>query len=545
MENVTVGDVPKAGRREWFGLAVLALPTLLVSFDIFVLLLALPHLARDLGADSNQQLWVMDIYGFLLAGFLLTMGTLGDRIGRRKLLLTGATLFGVASVLSAYSTSPGMLIASRALLGVAGATLAPSTLALISNMFRDPKQRAAAIGMWGGTFTLGAIIGPITGGILLEHFWWGSVFLLGVPAMVLLLVVGPLVLPEYKDANAGRLDLPSVVLSLAMMLPVIYGIKTLARSGWHTLPVVAIVFGVAVGVTFVRRQRKLDDPLLDLSLFSDRSFSTALGSLLCYSLVGGATMFFASLYFQLVAGLSSLQAGLGLLPGMATATVAFIITPMLASRFRPAYIIAGGLVGTVAVLVVYSQVGAHGGTATLMVGFAIYAFCGAPLVALGTNLVVGAAPPERAGSAGSMAQISNEFGGTLGGAIMGTIGFAVYRHQVADTIPAGVPADAAAAARDSMAGAAAAAANLPERVGSALLTPARAAFANGLNTVSVIGAVLLAGVAVLIATRLRHVPPLGQAEPAAAETEAAPAAALISDADEPETDDGIWATKSA
>src|SRR6266496_6056794 len=196
----------RATHREWLGLAVLALPTLLLSLDVSVLYLALPPLSADLHADSTQQLWILDIYSFLLAGFLVTMGTLGDRIGRRRLLLGGAAAFGIASVLAAFSTSAGMLIAARALLGLAGATLAPSTLSLIRSMFADPRQRTVAVGVWISSYSAGGAIGPLLGGVLLEWFWWGSVFLLAVPVMALLLL-GPVLLPEYRDPEAGRLDL--------------------------------------------------------------------------------------------------------------------------------------------------------------------------------------------------------------------------------------------------------------------------------------------------------------------------------------------------
>ncbi|WP_228386188.1 MFS transporter [Streptomyces katsurahamanus] len=195
----------KATRREWLGLMVLVLPALLLSVDLTVLYLALPHLAEDLQPSSSQQLWILDVYGFMLAGLLVTMGTLGDRIGRRKLLLIGGAFFGIASVIAAYSTSPEMLIASRALLGFAGATLAPSTLALITNMFRNPKERATAIAVWTSCFVGGGVIGPVLGGFMLSTFWWGSVLLLAVPVMVLLLVAGPVLLPEYRNPDAGRL----------------------------------------------------------------------------------------------------------------------------------------------------------------------------------------------------------------------------------------------------------------------------------------------------------------------------------------------------
>ena len=515
---MTVDATPRAGRREWIGLAVLTLPTFLVSIDIFVLLLALPVLSGDLGASGNEQLWINDIYGFMLAGFLVTMGTLGDRVGRRRLLLIGAAVFGVLSAVTAYSTSPEMLILSRAALGIAGATLMPSTLSLIVVMFQDPQQRARAFGLWGGTFTLGALFGPLVGGVLLNSFWWGSVFLLGVPVMLILLVAGPLVLPEFRNEEAGRIDPASVVLSLAALLPVIYGIKELARDGWAVLPVAAIAVGVIAGIAFGRRQHRLADPVLDLRLFKHRAINTALISQLGYAVVGGGTMLFMMLYFQLVRGMSTLEAGLAMVPGMAAATLGFmVVVPWLASRMRPAYLIAIGMTGTATMLLLFTQASVDGGTPLLVIGFAIFSFCGSPLVALGTNLIVGSAPPEQAGSAGSMAQMSNEFGGTLGAALLGTIGFAVYRGQMDGQVPSGLPADQASAAGDSMAGAVTAAAELPASVADALLVPARDSFVSGLHSIAAIGAVVLYGVAILIATRLRHLPPIGQEEEQAPE----------------------------
>jgi len=267
----------RAGRREWIGLAVLALPTLLVALDIGALFLALPHLSSDLQATSAQQLWITDSYGFMLAGFLITMGTLGDRIGRRRLLLIGAVAFTVASVLAAYSTSAEMLIVSRGLLGVAGATLSPSTLALISNMFRDDRQRGMAISLWATCQFGGAALGPVIGGLMLASFWWGSVFLLGVPVMVLLLICAPALLPEYRNPEAGRVDLASVALSLAAIVPAVYGIKELAASDADTPAVAigAVVGGVIVGVVFARRQLTLADPLLDLRLFDQPAIRVA------------------------------------------------------------------------------------------------------------------------------------------------------------------------------------------------------------------------------------------------------------------------------
>jgi MFS transporter, DHA2 family, multidrug resistance protein len=474
----------------------------------------MPTLTADLKPTSTQQLWILDAYGFLLAGFLITMGTLGDRIGRRRLLLTGAAGFGAASVLAAYSTSPGMLIAARALLGIAGATLAPSTLSLISTMFRDPRQRSMAIGVWLVSLMGGTAVGPVVGGVMLEHFWWGSVFLLGVPAMVLLLALGPALLPEYRAPNAGRLDLASVGLSLATILPIIYALKELARHGLQPLPVAAAAVGLLSGVHFVRRQRRLADPLLDLRLFADAAFSTALVGMLLNTMLPGATMVLITQYLQLVEGLSPLRAGLWLLPTVAAGMAGFQLSPLAARKVRPAHLIAAGMAVSVAGLLLITRAGATSGLAAVVTGLALINVGAGPLVTLGTNLVIGAAPPEKAGSAASMAQTSNEFGFALGIAVMGTIGTAVYRGQVA--IPAGVPAGAASATRDSLAGATAAAQHLPDQVAAALLTPAREAFTAGMQAVAAISAVLLLGVAVLAATVFRHIQPIG-AEPESAD----------------------------
>lgn len=501
---------PRAGKREWIGLAVLALPTLLVSIDVYVMLLALPHFSADLGAGGTQQLWIMDIYGFMLAGFLVTMGTLGDRIGRRKLLMMGASAFAAASVLAAYSVTPEMLIVARALLGIAGATLAPSTLSLISTLFKDPGQRGTAIGIWAMCFSVGAVIGPLVGGLMLEHFWWGSVFLLGVPAMVLLLALGPVLLPEYRNADAGRLDLVSVALSLAAILPIVYGLKELAKHGWEPTALAAIVVGVVVGVIFVRRQRALTSPLLDVRLFAHRAFSTALVSMMFGTFLMGSIMMFITQHFELVQGLSPFQTGLWMLPAVIANTVSFLVSPMLARRFRPAYCISIGLAISVSGLLVITQVTADSAPYVLATGFAIIFLGAGPLVTLGTGLVIGTAPQDKAGSAAAINETSGQFGFALGIAALGSIGAAVYRVTIA--IPGDVPANAAETAKESITDAVSAAAALPARLGEAVLATARDAFTTGLNVIAAVSAIMLAGVAVMTVALLRHVPPTGQAE---------------------------------
>ncbi|WP_150238125.1 MFS transporter [Nocardiopsis quinghaiensis] len=509
---MTTQSAPRAGRKEWVGLAVLTLASMLVSFDVFVLLLALPNLTADLGVNSTQQLWVMDIYGFMVGGFLVTMGTLGDRIGRRKLLMIGAVAFGAASVTAAFSTSPEMLIAARALLGIAGATLAPSTLALISNMFLDPKQKGTAIGMWAGAFTLGAIIGPITGGVMLEYFWWGSVFLLAVPAMVVLLVLGPLVLPEYRSPEPGRLDLMSVLLSLLMILPFVYGVKELARIGWEPLPIAAVLLGVVGGAAFVRRQLVLDDPLLDLRLFKNGQLTVALVVMLMYSMLTGTALFFISQFFQSVLGLTPFQAALALIPGLAVGTVSVVLAPTLAQRFRPSLLIGGGLLVVAAGLLMLLLVGPESGVVLPVAGFMVWCLGGGPGLALGMNLVVGGAPPEKAGSAASLPQVSNEMGTSLGIATVGTLGAFVYSTQAAEATPDGVPSDTAAAMTDNVAGAVAASEELGGSTGSQMTLVAQEAFTSGLHVVALVSAVLLVATAVLVFVRLRHVPPIGAEE---------------------------------
>jgi len=496
----------RATRREWIGLAVLALPTLLIALDVSVLYLALPQISADLDASSTQQLWILDIYSFMIAGFLVTMGTLGDRIGRRKLLLIGAAAFGVASVAAALSTSAEMLIATRALLGIAGATLGPSTMALIRNMFPDPRQMQTALGAWMFCFMGGMALGPLVGGILLQAFWWGAAFLLGVPFMVLLLVVGPFLLPEYRDENAGSLDLRSVALSLTAILPVIYGLKELARGGFATVPVLAVVVGVAFGVSFVRRQRRLADPLLDLTLFTRPVFSTALGIMLLSGIVMAGISLMTTMYLQVVEGLSTLQAGLWMLPTNIVMAIGSLVAPRLTTRFRTPHIMAAGLLAGAAGFVLMSLVDGAGDRPLLITGL-VLATGGISLpLPLVMGAVLGAAPPEKAGSAASLSETGAEFGIAAGVATLGTLGTFIYRHGLADSLPAGVPAGVADAARDSISAAAAAAGQLPGPLGGRLMDAANGAFASGLSTVAVVGAVAFAGLALAALFVLRDEP---------------------------------------
>jgi DHA2 family multidrug resistance protein-like MFS transporter len=399
VDGVT-GAVAKAGRREWLGLAVLALPCLLYSMDLTVLYLALPQLSADLKPTSTQLLWITDIYGFLLAGLLITMGTLGDRIGRRRLLLIGALGFGAASLLAAFAASAEMLIIARALLGVAAATLAPSTLALIRNMFLDEQQRTVAVGIWIASFSVGAAIGPLVGGALLQFFWWGSVFLAGLPIMALLLVLGPLLLPEFRDPAPGRLDLASAALSLFSILGLVYGLKQTAAVGFGTRPLFALLFGIFLAVVFVRRQQGLDDPLVDVGLFRSAAFTTTVAAMCVAVFLVAGTDFFLGQYLQLVFDKSPLVAGLWLLPGVAGLVTGSLLAPPLVARARAAHLLTAALALTAAGAVALTQLQVGHGLAALVAGTTTIGLGAGVVGTLATDFVVSAAPAERRRSLG-------------------------------------------------------------------------------------------------------------------------------------------------
>ena len=497
----TANARPGAGWREWVGLAVLCLPTFLVAMDFSVLYLAVPHLTAALAPSGIQQLWIVDIYGFLIAGFLVTMGRLGDQIGRKRLLLIGAAVFGVASVAAAFSTSPGMLIASRALLGVAGAAVTPSVLALVTGMFTDERRRSRAIAVYLTCFMGGLTLGPLVGGVLLEYFWWGSVFLVSVPGIVLLLMFGPFLLPEQQAPRAGKLDPVSVVLSLATILPFIYGLKELARHGWEWFPAVALVFGIAVGVVFVQRQRRLEHPLLELRMFGNRTFSSALTLMFVTSVVGTGTLLLVTLYLQNVAGLTPLAAGLFLVVPNVLMIVGNLSTPSLANHIRPAYLISGGLLVAGVGYLIFTLADSTSGPTTIFIAMCVAMIGTAPLAALCNHLAMGAVPPEKAGSGASIVQTTNEFGLGLGIAALGT---AVYRSNVEGALGT-VPPDAADAARESIDRAVAVSGSLPTGQGADLLAAAREAFTSGLHVVGIVSAIFYAGLAVLAIRAFKHV----------------------------------------
>ncbi|MGW2112587.1 MFS transporter [Streptomyces sp. NPDC001948] len=484
-------ELHRPGR--WIALSVLVLAVLLVAIDATVLGLATPFLTEDLEPTGTQLLWIGDVYSFVIAGLLVSMGSLGDRIGRKKLLLCGATAFGAVSVLNAYAHTPEMMILARALLGVAGATLMPSTLALIRNLFHDPRERSLAIGIWGAMASAGAAVGPVVGGLLLEHFWWGSVFLINLPVMAVLVVVGAKMIPESRNPAPGPWDLPSVALSFVGMIGVVYAIKELAAHGPSTGTIAAGIGGVAALCWFVRRQLTLPAPLLDIRLFHHRGFSAAVLADLLTILGLSGLVFFLSQFLQLVQGRGPLEAGLAELPAAVGAVVAGLIAGRAARRFSVRSVVSGGL----------AAIGLALAAVTLIHKETSYPLIGAVLLVVGvgagfaftvtSDVILSSVPKEQAGSAGAVSETAYELGAALGIALLGSIVTGVY--QEFDT-PGGVPSGPAAAAHESLGGAVEAAHGLPAQQGQALVSAAQESFVEGLGLAAGVGAAVLLATAV-------------------------------------------------
>jgi MFS transporter, DHA2 family, multidrug resistance protein len=468
--------------RNWLALGVLTLAVLLIGVDGTVLALATPFIGQDLGATGTQILWIGDVYSFVLAALLLTMGSIGDRIGHKKLLLCGATLFGVVSAVTAYAPTAELLIVARALLGVAGATLAPATLALIRGLFPQPRERSIAVGIWASAFSAGAAFGPVLGGLLLEHFWWGSVFLINVP------VGGIVLLPEHRNPQPGPWDLPSVGLSMLGMLGVVYAIKEGAANGLRIDIVAAGVVGAAALVLFVRRQLRLPIPLIDVRLFRNRRFSGVVAANLLSVLGLSGALFFLSQFFQLVQGYSPLKAGLAELPAAVAATIFGVLAGVAVGRWSQRSVLTTGLalVGVAMVSLIPLHPDAaypHLATSLLALGVGLgLAFT------VASDVILASVPKERVGAAAAVSETAYELGMALGIATLGSIVTGVYRGF---DVPPGTPSSVAASSRDSLAGAVEAAATMPADKAVALLEAAQGEFTRGLAIASGVGAVLL------------------------------------------------------
>jgi MFS transporter, DHA2 family, multidrug resistance protein len=500
----TETEAPRVGARGWAALVVLMLPVLLVSVDNTVLSFALPEISISLAPSGAEQLWIIDVYPLVLAGLLVTMGTLGDRFGRRRLLLIGATGFAVVSALAAFAPTAGLLIAARALLGFFGAMLMPSTLSLLRSIFQNRDQRRMAIAVWASAFSAGSALGPIVGGFLLEHFAWGSVFLIAVPVLIPLLIAAPLLVPESRDPNPGRIDPLSIALSMAAMIPVVYAIKSFAVDGPSLYAGGWALLGLVMGALFVRRQLRADTPMLDMALFRRGSFSGAIlvNLLSVVALVG--FLYFVSQHLQLVLGLSPMVAGLALVPGMAAMIVAGLTVVPISRRVPPHVLIPAALMFSVAgYLIVAFTTHAHG-VAPLILAFVVLGIGIGAAETISNELILSSAPAAKAGAASAVSETAYELGAVLGTAILGGIITAFYRGAL--VLPEGLPAEVARAAQETLAGAYTAAHELPAALGDALWQAAADAFGSGVTVTSLIGAGLVVVAAVIAAVTLRKAP---------------------------------------
>jgi DHA2 family multidrug resistance protein-like MFS transporter len=495
-----------ADARDWAGLAVLVLPCLLVSMDGNVLNLATPAIVADLHPSGAQLLWIVDGYVFLVAGSLLAMGALGDRIGRRRLLLVGATLFSAASLGAAFADSAVELIGARLLMGLAGASLMPSTLALIRNMFTDRRRRTIAVGIWTASFSLGGLLGPVAGGALLTRFWWGSVFLPALPVTLVLLALGPRLLPEFRHPDAARFDTLGAAQSLAALLAVVYGIKRAAEGGEMIEVAAAFLVGAGLATAFLRRQRRAVRPMIDPGLFRAAGVRLALlsNALTFFSLY--ATQVAIAQYLQWSMGRSALAAGLWTVPSVLAYLMAAALAPIAVRRFPPVMVIVAGLTVIAAgcgsfTLVAVAGTGATGDLALIVAGGCLFSVGLGPVYAVSTETVVSSAREQQAGAAGAVAETGAELGGALGIALLGSLGVAVYRHAMAGGH--GLPEGAAAEAGRTAGDAAAVAATLPAPQAAELILHARTAFAAAFATISGTAAVITAATAVLTLIGLR------------------------------------------
>ncbi|RZU62552.1 MFS transporter [Zhihengliuella halotolerans] len=501
-----------SGTRRWLALAVLMFPVLLISIDNTVLSFAVPALSRALAPDSDELLWIIDIYPLVLAGLLVPMGSLGDRIGRKRLLLIGSIGFAAVSALAAFAPNAQLLIAARALLGLFGSMLMPATLSLIRNIFTDVHERRRAIAIWASGFSGGAVLGPVLGGWLLEHFWWGSIFLLAVPMLLPILIAGPALVPESKDPNPGPIDPLSIVLVVAALTPLVFGIKVLAKGDGLVVPAVAIALGIASGVVFVRRQlaraaRPGTEPMLDVRLFKNPMFSGALtvNLLSVFALVG--FIYFLTQHVQLVAGYSPLEAGLMMIPGLSLAIASGLLAANLAKRFRVSTLMVVGLLLNAAAYTMVFFVGESGSVLLLMASFCVLSAGVGLAETLSNDLALSAVPPEKAGAASAISETAYETGAVLGTAVLGSLLNAAYTRGL--ILPGGMSAGQEADASKTLGGAHEVAESLPASQAAELLENAASAFDSGVMLTAGIGAALALAAAVVIHRALRMSPQRG------------------------------------
>jgi DHA2 family multidrug resistance protein-like MFS transporter len=493
---------PRASVRNWFALAVLMLPVLISSVDNTVLSFALPVISESLRPSAAAQLWIIDAYPLVLAGLLVAMGNLGDRWGRRRLLLIGAMGFALVSIVAAFAPTAELLILARVGLGFFGAMLMPSTLSLLRSIFLDREQRRLAIAIWAAGFAAGSALGPIVGGILLEHFWWGSVFLIAVPVLIPLLVFAPMLVPESRDPNPGRIDLVSIGLTMVTLVPIVFAIKEFATHGFEWSQILLVLIGVTAGVLFVRRQLNRENPMLDMRLFRRGVFTGAvlINLVSVFSLVG--FLFFVSQHLQLVLRLSPLDAAFALVPGLIVMIVAGLVVVPIVRLVRPSFVVATGLALAGTAYAIIMVTGQEATEITLAIAFAVLGLGIGAAETISNDLIISSVPADKAGAASGVSETSYELGAVLGTAVLGSILTAAYRAGV--TLPAGLTDENASIARETLGGAVSVAESIGGPAGYRLLESARESFDSGVVLTSGIGVGLMALAIVLALVSLRR-----------------------------------------
>lgn len=491
----------RAGPREWAALAVLMLPVLMVSVDNTVLSFALPAVSVDLRPSGTQLLWIVDLYAIMLAGLLIAMGSIGDRFGRRRLLLIGSVGFGAASLLAAYSHSAEMLLLARGLQGIFGATLMPSTLSLIRNVFHDQRDRRLAIATWAAMFSGGAALGPVLGGWLLGHFSWGSVFLINLPIIVLLVPLALALLPESRDPAPGPLDLIAIVLSLTAMLPLVFAIKNVAEHGLTDVTLTAFGIGAAAAWGFVHRLRTSASPMIDLTLFQNRVFNGAIVANLL-SLMGlTGFLFLGAQLLQLVLGLSAMDAALVLLPGLVATVVAGFVAVKLVRYIAIRVLVTASFVASATgyAITAFTDVPT---VMSVAIAFAVMGVGIGMAETLTNDVMLSSVPASKAGAASAVSETAYEIGAVLGTAVLGTVLTSTYRSHL--TYPAVLQWGERDGSFETLGGTAQVAEYYPNVLGDNLLASAHAAFDLGVQYTSAV-AIVIALLAALVSWRtLKH-----------------------------------------